>query len=117
MTSSRLKQSVPVLGTSLGAITAAFTAVAASLCCVGPAVVAWLGVSGAVAVAKLGAYRPYLLAAGTAMLAVGFYAAYRRGGVCRDGTCSRARTRFVKITLWSSALAMLGAILLPYLVY
>jgi mercuric ion transport protein len=93
------------------------TAVAASLCCVGPAVVALLGTGGAIAVARLEPYRPYLLGAGVVMLAFGFHIAYRPGGTCRDGTCSRGVSRFVRWSLWVSAAAMIAAFALPYLVY
>jgi mercuric ion transport protein len=114
---SEPKHLVPVVGASLGALGAAATAIAASLCCVGPAVVAILGTGGALAVARLERYRPYLLGAGAAVLAVGFVLAYRPGGTCRDGTCPRGAARFVRGTLWLSAGALAVAITLFFLGY
>ena len=109
-------RNAPIVGASLGAIGAALTAIAASLCCVGPAVVALLGTGGAIAVARLEPYRPYLLGFGAVVLAIAFYLAYRPGGTCRAGSCSRRASRFVKVSIWTSAAILLLAFLLPYFV-
>lgn len=106
-----------VVGASLGAAGAAVAAIAASLCCVGPVVVAILGTGGAIAVARLEPWRPLILGAGVAVLAIAFVLAYRPGGTCRAGSCSRRTSRFVKITLWGSAAIMAAALALPYLVH
>lgn len=111
-----VRRSAPIVGASLGAAGAAVAAVAASLCCVGPAVVALLGTGGAIAVARLEPWRPYLLGFAVLTLGLGFLMAYRRGGVCRDGTCSRGATRFVKLSLWLSTLILAIALALPYLI-
>ena len=111
------KSRAPALGAAFGALGAAALAVAASLCCVGPAVVALLGTGGALAVAGLEPYRLYLLGGGALLLAFAFYFAYRPGGSCRNGTCSKGVSRFVRFSLWLSAAALLGAFLLPYFVY
>jgi len=57
---------------------AVLAAMAASACCIGPLLLALLGVGGAGALATLGAYRPYLLVLTVALLAWGFYLTYRR---------------------------------------
>ena len=106
----------PVVGAAFGAMSAATVAIAASLCCIGPAVLVLLGTGGALFVAKLAPYRPYLLSAGMLLLAVGFTLAYRPGGTCRNGTCSRGASRFVRWSLWGSTLVMAAAFALPYLV-
>lgn len=113
--SESLKNNAPVVGASVGALAVAAAAVAATLCCIGPAVVAIFGVGGAVAIARLEPYRPYLLTAGVLVLAVGFYMAYRPGGACRGGTCSRRASNVMRVMLWLSAAAMLVAFLAPYL--
>ena len=115
--SGTFTRNAPVVGASLGAVGAAATAIAASLCCVGPAVVAVLGTGGAIAVAKLEPWRPYLLGFGAVVLAVAFSLAYRPGGTCRNGSCTKRASRFVKFTLWASASILLVAFLLPYFVY
>jgi hypothetical protein len=48
-----------VMGSSVSAIGSSVLATATSLCCIGPAVVAILGTSGALAAARLAPYRPY----------------------------------------------------------
>jgi mercuric ion transport protein len=64
-------------GSALGALGAAVAALAGTLCCAGPAVVAALGAGGALAGARLEPFRPYLLGASMVMLAFGFWRAYR----------------------------------------
>lgn len=114
--SASLRRNAPVVGASLGAIGAAAAAVAASLCCLGPAVVALLGTGGAIAVARLEPWRPYLLGFGALVLAVAFYLAYRPGGGCRDGSCSTRASRLARVTLWSAAAILVVAFMLPYFV-
>ena len=72
-----MKTRSAILGAATGGMGAAGAATLASLCCVGPAVVATLGVGGAVAVASLAPYRLYLLLGAAALLGVGFWFAYR----------------------------------------
>ena len=57
---------------------AVVAAIAASACCVVPALLAIFGVSGAGIALELGPYRPILLGLGAASLAVGFYLTYRK---------------------------------------
>lgn len=56
---------------------AVLAALAASSCCIGPLVLAALGIGGAGAIAALGAYRPYILGLTAVLLAGGFYLSYR----------------------------------------
>ena len=104
-----------VFGTATGGLGAALTATAASMCCLGPAVVSLLGVSGAVAAAGIAPYRPYLLAVSLGMLAWGFWLAYRP--VTSEGaSCSRRAGRWVRTVLWAASGLTLVAILLPFIV-
>jgi mercuric ion transport protein len=57
---------------------AVLAAILASSCCIGPLLVAALGLGGAGAFAMLAAYRPYILGMTTLLLAIGLYLAYRR---------------------------------------
>jgi mercuric ion transport protein len=104
-----------VAGTALGAIGASLVAAAASLCCVGPAVVAVLGASGAVAAAGFVPYRPYLLGLAFALLGWGFWRSYRPR-VVEGATCAPAAGRWVRLTLWISLVVTLLATVLPVLV-
>jgi len=97
-----------------GSVIAAFVA---SLCCLGPLVLAGLGV-GAAAFSPLVALRPYFLGLSGILLAAGFYFAYRKPKVapgCEGETCapvSRAR-RLAKPALWMATLAVLALALFP----
>ena len=97
-----------------GAIGVALAALAGTLCCAGPAVVAVLGAGGALAAARLEPYRPYFLAAAVTMLAFGFWRAYRPspvGGVA----CSIRTGRWVRGILWTAAVLTLLSAIAPRL--
>ncbi len=83
----------------LGAIAAAL---AASACCVVPAVLAVVGVSGAGFGAVLAPYRVYFLAATGLALALGFWLVYRRPQVA-CGCPAPGSRRFARIALWITA--------------
>lgn len=99
------------IGSALGASGAAMAALFSTLCCAGPAVAALVGAGGALAAARLEPYRPYFLAAAVAMLAFGFWRAYRpaRGGAA----CSLRTGRWVRSMLWVSALLTLASVVAP----
>lgn len=96
---------------------AVVAALAASSCCIGPLVLAALGIGGAGALAAVGAYRPYILTATAVLLAGGFYLTYRkpRGVVSGGDTCGCERPspkagRVGKMGLWiATALVVLFA--------
>ena len=104
-----------VAGTALGAVGASLVAAAASLCCVGPAVVAVLGASGAVAAAGFAPYRPYLLVFAFALLGWGFWRSYRPR-VIEGATCAPTTGRGIRLTLWLSLSVTLLAAVLPFFV-
>lgn len=83
----------------LGAITAA---VAASACCLVPAVLAVVGLSGAGFGATLAPYRLYFLAATGVALGVGFWLAYRRQKDACGCSIPRGR-RATRAALWFTA--------------
>jgi mercuric ion transport protein len=88
---------------------AVLAALAASSCCIGPLILAALGIGGAGAFAVLGAYRPYILSVTAVLLAGGFYLTYRKPRAARaasgDDACgceqpSPKAGRAGKIGLW-----------------
>lgn len=84
---------------------AVLAAVAASSCCIGPLVVAALGLGGAGAFAAIGAYRPHILVGTVGLLGVGYYLTYRKTKPTADACgCATARPsisgRAGKIGLW-----------------
>ena len=82
---------------------AALTATVAGACCIGPTlsplIVGVLGVSGAIQLAGIKPYTPYLLGGSLVMLAYAFWRAYRRQGECRVKP-----RRAVQVMLWVSVL-------------
>ena len=101
-------------GSAIGAIGVALTALTATLCCAGPAVFAVVGAGGAMAAVKLEPYRPYFLAASIAMLAFGFWRAYRPASVGESGgDCSIRTGRVVRGTLWAAGLITLFCAIAP----
>jgi copper chaperone CopZ len=93
--------SIPVVG-------AVVAALAASACCLVPAVLAIVGVSGAGIASTLAPYRPLFLGLTALAIGSGLWFAYRRIPVdeCGCGTTkSRRRTR---IAVWLSTLLALG---------
>ncbi len=98
---------------------AALAAIAASACCILPAV---LGVAGAGTLgvsAALTPYRPYFMALTVLLLGAAFYFVYRpaKGMACEDGQCATDKTaslkRGSKIMLWCVTLFTIGAMAYP----
>lgn len=98
--------------TSLGAIGAA---VLASSCCLGPLILAAVGVGTIGVAATLDQFRPYLIALALAVLGVAFYLTYRkRTPGCRDGSCeSRRVSRWSRLGLWVVTLVVLATLSFP----
>ena len=100
-------------GTSAGA---ALGAVMIAGCCAGPAlgplIVALFGVSGAVALAGLKPYTPFILAASGAMLAFSFWTTYRPGRACAVSTPRTFAARISRPLLWVSAIVWIASIAL-----
>ncbi|HJR72092.1 MAG TPA: mercuric transporter MerT family protein [Luteimonas sp.] len=101
-----------VFGVAGGAVGLGGLAAALGTCCVAPGAVALLGVSGAIALARVAQYRPYILMAAAVLLGLAFYWAYRPDPACADGSCeARSRSR-LRWTVWIAAavLATLAAL-------
>ncbi len=97
---------------SVGSIVAAVTA---SLCCIGPAVLAILGASSLGAFAAFETYRPFFIGLTVVLLGLAFYLTYRkREVVCEDGSCKiEAAGKWNKILLWLAALLALIFLFFP----
>lgn len=107
----KLSKDKLLLGGSLAA------ALAASACCVGPLVIALIGIGSAGAALALAPYRPYLLGATLLLLAGAFYLTYRRpAATCGPGGSCEAPTRGrrTKILLWAVTGLVLLAAAFPY---
>ena len=91
-----------VIGAAGGALGLGGFAAALGLCCTVPWAVALLGVTGAVAFARLAFLLPYALIGAGALLAIGFWWAYRPV-VCADGTCTPTSRRPLQWVVWIAA--------------
>jgi mercuric ion transport protein len=100
---------------------AVLAAIAASSCCIGPLILAALGVGGAGAFATMGVYRPHILAVTTALLTGGFYLTYRKprvaaGDVCGCESLKPNASRAARLGLWiATALVVIFAAAPPLL--
>ena len=94
------------------------SAVAASICCFGPLVLAVLGLGGGALLLKLEPYRPYSLAAAAVFLGAAFFLAYRRGPEeeCSPGSSCAvpSNRRRQRIVLWIVTAFVVLAAAFPY---
>jgi mercuric ion transport protein len=105
------------LAANAGAILSAFIA---SACCVGPLVLALLGLGGGALLVKFEPYRPYFTAATLLLLGAGFWLQYRtpkaaavEGDAC---ACPAPRAnRAGRIMLWVASVLVVGFLVFPYI--
>jgi hypothetical protein len=83
-------------------------AVAVGACCALPWAVALLGVSGAVALARLSFLLPYALFGAGTLLAAAFWWAYRPRAVCTDSSCNPASRRTLRWFVWGATILVIG---------
>lgn len=106
-----MKEKLPLVG----AISAA---VLASVCCIGPVVLAGLSVGAVAAAQKFAPWRPLFVALTTVFLAAGFYLAYRKpkASECAGEACeARSFARWGRPLLWM--ITILAAVLLAFPYY
>jgi mercuric ion transport protein len=98
--------------TTTGAVAAA---IIASLCCIGPVVVALIGVGSIGVFAAFEPLRPYLIGLTVVLLALAFYLTYRkREVICEDGSCKiESAGKWNKIAVWLATLVAAVAIAFP----
>ena len=96
----------------LGAVGAVVTSTAASICCIGPAGIALLGVNGAIFAAGLKPYRVYLLSGSLALIGLAFWLTYR--GSAHGRACPVSIGRVKKVLLWSSAALWVLAVAIQF---
>jgi len=73
---------------------AIISAIGASICCLGPAVLAILGLSSAGLFSKFEVLRPYLIGIGVILLSSAFYLTYRKKEImCEGGECNKWCTK------------------------
>jgi mercuric ion transport protein len=103
------------------AAAAVFTGLLASACCIGPLVLAILGIGGAGLLVKFEPYRPYFMGFTFLLLALGFYFAYFRkpaatGGSVDECGCEKPQQgKWGKVMLWVATVVSLLAMASPQL--
>jgi mercuric ion transport protein len=103
--------------TTASTIGSIVTAIVASLCCIGPAVLAIVGTGSLGAFAAFEKYRPYFIGLTAVLLGLAFYLSYRKREVkCEDGSCKiEGAGKWNKISVWSATILAALAIAYPYL--
>lgn len=100
--------------TMAGAVVSAFLA---SACCIGPLLLALLGLGGAGLLIKLEPYRPYFTVATLGALGAGFWLTYRKPKVTEGDDCGCEHpksNRFGKVLLWVVTFLVIGFWSFPY---
>ncbi|MBI3585523.1 MAG: cation transporter [Ignavibacteriales bacterium] len=103
--------------TTLTSVGGVIAAVIASLCCIGPVIVVFLGVGSVAAFSVFEAYRPYLIGLTVALIGLAFYFTYRKQEIkCEDGTCKvEGAGKLAKTGVWSATILTILAIGFPSL--
>lgn len=104
-------RSLPIFGSII-------LAIITHLCCIGPVVLAVLGVGGAGLFSKFANLRPYLMGMTGVFLGLAFFLTYRKRKVkCEDGTCKiRRASKWNKIALWAGTILIVFFMVFPQLV-
>lgn len=102
----------------VGILGAMGAAVLASACCIGPVVLAGLGIGAVTAAQQFAPLRPYFLALTAVLLGLGFYFAYRkpkRAAVCDGEACETPHVaRWGRPMLWIATVVVLTLVAFPY---
>lgn len=103
--------------TALSSVGSIVTAIVASLCCIGPAVLAIIGAGSLGTFAAFEKYRPYFIGITAILLGVAFYLTYRKREVkCEGGSCKIESTgKWNKMGVWGATIIAALAIAYPYL--
>jgi len=90
----------------------------ASVCCIGPLLLALLGIGGAGLLARFEVYRPIFTVATAALLGVGFWLAYRQPKVVEGDACGceyPKANRVGRALLWIAAVVAVVFWAFPYI--
>ncbi len=102
--------------TNLASFGGILTAILASLCCIGPLIVATVGFGSIAAFTLFESYRPYFIAISVLLIGAAFILVYRKRSVhCDDGTCKvESASKWTKTAVWLAAFVMILTISFPY---
>lgn len=102
---------------SLSTVSGIFTAIIASLCCIGPVFATIVGIGSIGIFAIFETYRIYLIGLTIVLLGIAYYFVYKKRELqCEDGTCKiQDAGKWNKISIWIATLIAIVAIGFPYL--
>ena len=103
-----MQEKARVVGAAGGAFGLGAFAAAIGLCCTVPWAVTLLGVTGAVAFARLAFLLPYSLVGAAGLLGLAFWFAYRRPANCLDASCKPQSRRTLQLIVWTVAVLVAG---------
>ncbi len=106
-----------MISEKVGVVGAIGSAIVASICCIGPVVLAGLGIGAVAATQTFAPYRPLFLAITAVFLGVGFYFAYRKPkqAACGGQVCETPRVaRWGRPLLWAATLIVIALVAFPY---
>lgn len=103
---AKVRERGRIFGAAGGAVGLAGVAAFLGTCCVAPWAVAVLGVSGAVALARMAFVQPYLLLAAIAALGLAFRWVYRRPALSAVGVCDPVANHRMRRLVWIAAIVM-----------
>ena len=90
------------------------SAILASVCCIGPLILAGLGIGSIGVFSSLERYRPLFILITFALIGTAFYFTYRKKKTA-DACCEIKKNRIKKIILWVIAVIAFALLLFPYL--
>lgn len=94
-----------IVGLTSGAVGLSALALAFGICCVAPWAVTLLGVAGAVLLARLAFFQPYVVAATILLLGICFWFVYRRPRP--DAACNVTQQRRLRWLVWAAAIIVI----------
>lgn len=111
----KLRRETMVTRAGLSSLGSLLSAVVASACCIGPALLALLGAGTVGLSGVLGMYRPYFIGLSVILLGIAFYLTYRKHEVrCEDGTFKTISAgKWDKISVWFAAVVTMIVIAIP----
>ena len=78
-----------------------FTALLASVCCIGPAMFILFGITGLGFLSRIEWLRPYFLGLTFVFVGIAYRSAYRKGSNCgSDGTCNLSARKINRVLFW-----------------
>jgi mercuric ion transport protein len=109
-----MRERARVISAAGGAFGLSGFAAAIGLCCTVPWAVTLLGVTGAVAFARLTFLLPYSVVGAAGLLSLAFWLAYRRPADCADNSCKPRNRQALQWFVWITAALVVALSLVAF---